>query len=177
MTMEMMRHRVTLLVHVVTIIGICAVGSTVFGQSPADGAKIKSRDHAPGVVTADVTASVNGTAAVFAFALQADKAPYDGAYQGSYSGAFAGQPATGSVAFSVTKNVITVTDPGQGAGTVDSSGSATFSGSLGVQNVMCRFVGAFRSSTSAQHGVQASGAWTCTGSGQTGKGMWSADRH
>jgi hypothetical protein len=158
MSMEMMGHRVTLLVHVVTMIGICAVGSTVIGQAPADGAKINARDHAPSIVTADANASLHGTAAVFAFSLQADKAQYDGAYQGSYSGAFAGQPVTGSVAFSVTKNVITVTDPGQGAGTVDSSGSATFSGSLGVQNVTCRFVGAFRSSTGAQHGVQGAGA-------------------
>jgi hypothetical protein len=176
MTMEMMGHRVTSLVHAVIMIGIYALGSTVFGQVPADGAKINAWDNSPGVVAADVNASVNGTAAAFAFALQPAKGPYDGAYQGTYSGTFAGHPATGSVAFSVTKNVITVTDPGQGAGSVDSSGSATFSGSLGVQNVMCRFVGAFRSSTGAQHGVHASGAWTCTGSGQTGNGMWSADR-
>jgi hypothetical protein len=105
-----------------------------------------------------------------------DKGKYDGSYQGMYSGTFAGDPATGSVAFSVANGVITVTDPGQGAGTVDSSGSANFSGSLGVANVTCKFVGSFRSSTGAKQGAHASGSWSCAGSGQTGKGTWSADR-
>ncbi|MGH9680558.1 MAG: hypothetical protein ACRD4Y_11470 [Candidatus Acidiferrales bacterium] len=111
-----------------------------------------------------------------AFGQAPAKSKYDGSYRGTYSGAFAGNPATGSVAFSVANGVITVTDPGQGAGTVDSSGSATFSGSLGVADVTCKFVGAFRSSTGAQQGASASGSWTCAGSGQTGKGTWSADR-
>lgn len=104
------------------------------------------------------------------------KSKYDGSYNGTYSGSFAGNPAMGSVAFSVANGVITVTDPGQGAGTVDSSGSATFSGSLGVASITCKFSGAFRSSTAARQGVHASGSWSCTGSGQTGKGTWSADR-
>jgi hypothetical protein len=104
------------------------------------------------------------------------KSQYDGSYHGMYSGSFASRPATGSVAFSVANGVITVTDPGQGAGAVDSSGAATFSGSLGVADVSCKFVGAFRSSTGAQQGTHASGSWTCAGSGQTGKGTWSADR-
>jgi hypothetical protein len=103
---------------------------------------------------------------------QAPKSKYDGSYHGTYDGSFAGDPATGSVAFSVANGVITVTDPGQGAGTVDSSGSATFSGSLGVSNVTCKFTGTFQSSS----GVHASGSWSCAGSGQTGKGTWSADR-
>lgn len=102
------------------------------------------------------------------------KGKYDGSYHGMYDGAFAGDPATGSVAFSVANGVITVTDPGQGAGTVDSSGSATFSGSLGVANVTCKFIGAFRSSSGES--ARASGSWSCAGSGQTGKGTWSADR-
>lgn len=102
----------------------------------------------------------------------AAKSKYDGSYQGKYDGSFAGNPATGSVAFSVANGVITVTDPGQGTGTVDSSGSATFSGSLGVADVTCKFSGAFRSSS----GARPSGSWTCAGSGQTGKGTWSADR-
>lgn len=105
------------------------------------------------------------------------KSQYDGSYQGAYKGSFASNPAMGSVAFSVTNGVITVTDPGQGAGTVDSSGSATFSGSLGVARVTCKFSGAFRSSTGSQRGVRASGSWSCTGAGQTGTGTWSADRH
>jgi hypothetical protein len=101
---------------------------------------------------------------------------YDGSYQGMYSGSFAGRDANGAVAFSVANGVITVTVPGQGTGSVDSSGSATFSGSLGVANIACKFIGAFRSSTGAQPGAHASGSWTCAGGGQTGKGTWSADR-
>jgi hypothetical protein len=104
------------------------------------------------------------------------KGKYDGSYHGTYDGAFAGDPATGSVAFSVANGDITVTDPGQGSGSVDSSGSATFSGSLGVANVSCKFIGAFRSASGASQGAHASGSWSCSGSGQTGKGTWSADR-
>lgn len=101
---------------------------------------------------------------------------YDGSYHGMYSGSFSGDSATGSVAFSVANGVITVTDPGQGTGAVDSSGSVTFSGSLGVGNITCKFIGAFQSSTGAKHGPHASGSWSCAGAGQTGKGTWSADR-
>jgi len=137
--MKMMGHRVPSFVYVAVMVGICAAGSTVMGQSPA-------------------------------------RTNYDGSYQGTYNGSFAGSPATGSVAFSVANGAITVTDPGQGTGTVDSSGSATFSGSLGLGSIACKFTGAFRSSSGAQKGVHASGSWTCTGSGQTGKGTWSADR-
>ena len=104
------------------------------------------------------------------------KSKYDGSYHGKYDGSFAGHPATESVACSVANGVITVTDPGQGAGTVDSSGSATFGGSLGVANVTCKFIGAFHLSSGAQESARASGSWSCAGSGQTGKGTWSADR-
>lgn len=104
------------------------------------------------------------------------KSKYDGSYHGTYSGSFAGNSVDGSVAFSVANGAITVTDPGQGNGTVDSSGSATFSGSLGVANVTCKFTGSFRPTTDARQGVRASGSWSCAGSGQTGKGAWSADR-
>ena len=104
------------------------------------------------------------------------KGKYDGPYHGMYSGAFAGRPATGSVAFSVASGAITVTDPGQGTGTVDSSGATTFSGSLGVADIACKFVGTFRSPTGKQQGAHASGSWSCTGAGQTGNGTWSADQ-
>lgn len=137
--MKTMWHRVPSPLYVALMAGICAIGSTVFGQAPA-------------------------------------KSKYDGSYHGAYNGSFAGHTAMGSVAFSVANGVITVTDPGQGTGTVDSSGSATFSGSLGLASITCEFSGAFRSSAGAQQGVRASGSWSCTGSGQTGKGTWSADR-
>ncbi|HXU22338.1 MAG TPA: hypothetical protein VN788_17300 [Verrucomicrobiae bacterium] len=107
---------------------------------------------------------------------QTAKSQYDGSYRGAYSGSFASNSVMGSVEFSVANGVITVTEPGRGAGTVDSSGAATFSGSLGVARVTCKFTGAFRSSTRAQQSVHATGSWSCTGSGQTGKGTWSADR-
>lgn len=138
--MKMMEHRVASLLYVAVMVGICAIGSTVFGQAPA-------------------------------------KSKYDGSYQGAYSGSFAANSVMGSVAFSVANGAITVTDPGQGAGAVDSSGAATFSGSLGVARVTCKFSGAFRPSTGARQSVRASGSWSCTGSGQTGTGTWSADRH
>lgn len=101
---------------------------------------------------------------------------YDGSYRGTYSGSFAGNSATGSVGFSVANGVMTVTDPGQGAGTVGPSGAATFSGSLGVAKISCKFVGVFQSSTGKQKGAHASGSWSCAGMGQTGKGTWSTDQ-
>ncbi len=137
--MKIVGHRVTSLLYVAVLIGIFALVSTVFGQTPA-------------------------------------KNKYDGSYHGTYSGSFASNPANGSVVFSVANGDITVTDPGEGKGSVDSSGSATFSGSLGVADVTCKFVGAFQSASRAPQGAHASGSWSCTGSGQTGKGTWSADR-
>lgn len=137
--MKIIGHRVPSLLCAAVIVGIFAVGSTVFGQAPA-------------------------------------KSKYDGSYHGMYSGSFAGEPATGSVAFSVANGVITVTNPGQGTGTVDSSGATTFSGSLGLGNISCKFVGNFQSATGKQQSSHASGSWTCTGAGQAGKGTWSADQ-
>ena len=101
---------------------------------------------------------------------------YDGSYHGTYSGTFAGNAAMGAVAFSVVNGDMKVTDPGQGAGSVDYSGATTFSGSLGLAKITCKFVGDFKSSTGKKHGAHASGSWTCTGMGQTGKGTWSADQ-
>ncbi len=131
--------------------------------------------RAPSLLYVAVIVGIYAVAST-AFGQAPAKSKYDGSYHGMYGGSFAGDPATGSVAFSVANGVITVTDPGQGKGTVDSSGSATFSGSLGVADVTCKFIGAFRSSSGAQQGARASGSWSCAGSGQTGKGTWSADR-
>jgi hypothetical protein len=134
--MKIIGHRVSSLLYVAAMVGIFAVGSTVFSQAPAKG-------------------------------------KYDGSYHGMYNGSFADNTATGPVAFSVTNGAIAVTEPGQGTGTVDSSGATTFSGSLGMGNITCKFVGTFRLSGGKQ---QASGSWSCAGAGQTGKGKWSADQ-
>ncbi len=104
------------------------------------------------------------------------KGKYDGSYHGMYNGSFADNSATGPVAFSVANGAITVTDPGQGSGTVSSSGATTFNGSLGMGNITCKFVGTFQLSTGKQQGARASGTWSCSGAGQTGKGKWSADQ-
>jgi|GEM_PF-2133836 len=101
---------------------------------------------------------------------------YDGSYSGSYNGSFGDEHAKGSVAFSVANGAMTVTAPGQGTGRVDSSGAATFNGSLGVAKIDCKFVGVFQSSAGKQQGMHASGTWSCTGMGETGKGTWSADQ-
>lgn len=137
--MKITGHRMSSLLFVAVTVGIFAVGSSLFSQSPARG-------------------------------------KYDGSYHGVYRGSFAGNPATGPVAFSVANGAITVTDPGQGTGTVDSSGAMTFSGSLGMGNITCKFAGTFGSSTGQQQGARAAGSWSCEGAGQTGKGQWSADR-
>ena len=135
--MKIMGHRVPSFLYVAAIVGIFAVGSTVFSQAPAQG-------------------------------------KFDGSYHGMYSGSFAGNSAAGNVAFSVANGAITVTDPGQGTGTVSSSGATTFNGSLGMGNVTCKFVGAFQLPAGKQQGARASGTWSCSGAGQTGKGKWSA---
>jgi uncharacterized membrane protein YgcG len=110
-----------------------------------------------------------------AFAQSAAKNTFDGSYRGTFSGSYAGAPSTGSVAFSVANGAMTVTQPGQGTGSVSSSGAASFSGSLGVAKIDCKFVGAFQSPTGSQQGARASGSWSCAGMGQTGKGTWSAN--
>ena len=137
--MKIIAHQVSSLLYVAVIVGIFAVGTTVFSQAPAKG-------------------------------------KFDGSYRGMYSGSFAGNSATGPVAFSVASGAITVTDPGQGKGTVSSSGATTFNGSLGMGNITCKFVGAFQLSTGKPQGARASGSWSCSGDGQSGKGKWSADQ-
>jgi len=100
---------------------------------------------------------------------------FDGTYHGSYSGTFAGEAATGSVAFTVKNGHIAVTDPGQGTGSVNHFGATTFSGSLPLGKIDCKFTGHFESSRKI-HGDHASGSWTCAGMNQTGSGSWSADQ-
>lgn len=96
-------------------------------------------------------------------------AQYDGNYRGSYSGTFGGAPTSGPVAYSVSNGQLRLTEPGDGSGTVDASGSANFGGKGNVGGADCSFRGAFQGGT-------ASGTWTCSGGGLTGSGNWSAQR-
>jgi hypothetical protein len=59
---------------------------------------------------------------------------------------------------------------------VDFSGATTFSGSLGLAKITCKFVGNFKSPSGKKPGAHASGSWTCVGMGETGNGTWSADQ-
>jgi hypothetical protein len=125
------------------------------------------------LVAAAAVASV--LAAPTGFAQSAARTSFDGSYRGMFSGSYAGAPSAGSVAFSVANGAMTVTHPGQGTGSVSSSGAASFSGSLGVAKIDCKFVGTFQSPSGNQQGARASGSWSCAGMGQAGKGTWSAN--
>jgi hypothetical protein len=96
---------------------------------------------------------------------------FDGSYVGRYTGRLGGSTVSDVVIFSVSNGVITVREPVAGTGTVNASGSATFAGSL--PGTDCSFTGAFTSQSSTI--VNASGTWTCSGSGG-GSGTWSALR-
>jgi hypothetical protein len=93
---------------------------------------------------------------------------FDGRYEGSYGG-----DASGAVRFTVANGVITVTEPTSGTGTVASSGSASFGGSLaGGDGIQCSFSGVFQ----AINGVAAAtGGWSCVGQGSA-SGSWTATR-
>ena len=95
---------------------------------------------------------------------------YDGNYGGTFSGSFAGTPVGGRVQFNVSNGRLTLSEPGNGSGTVSSTGAADFSGKvdLGI-GVDCSFKGAFS-------GGSASGTWSCAGSGSSGSGNWNASR-
>jgi hypothetical protein len=74
------------------------------------------------------------------------------------------------VAYSVSNGQLRLTEPGDGSGTVDGSGAATFGGkvNLGI-GVDCTFRGNFQTGA-------ASGTWSCSGSGSSGSGNWNAQR-
>ena len=97
-------------------------------------------------------------------------AQYDGNYRGGYSGSFGGTPVNGPVAYSVSNGQLALTEPGDGTGTVDGSGSAAFGGkaNLGI-GVDCTFKGTFQ-------GGAANGTWACSGGGFSGTGNWNAQR-
>jgi hypothetical protein len=101
---------------------------------------------------------------------------FDGSYLGTYSGTATGSegsfPVSGSVAFTVSNGVITVTEPGGGSGTLTSDGSGSFAAAIGG-GFGCNFGGSFFTSP---EGVFAGGSWTCTFEDGTAAGGWSATR-
>ncbi|HEY0995102.1 MAG TPA: Ig-like domain-containing protein [Gemmatimonadaceae bacterium] len=149
----------------VTLTATPATGSTFAGWSGActgtgSCVVVMNSDRA---VTATFTASGGGVTT------------YDGTYSGSYSGTVTagGYSAgvSGGVAFTVRAGVITVTVPAAGTGTVSAAGSSSFSGGLVSGSCNVTFNGTFV--VTAQGGLAASGAWSCSGEA-TGGGSWTA---
>ena len=102
---------------------------------------------------------------------------FNGRYTGSFSGTVFGQKQNGSVAFTVKKNVLTVTQPLTGRGTITSTGSGSFSGKL--QGLNCRFTGNFKV---RKKKINARGTWSCDFSSVNGpapkadgSGTWQAN--
>ena len=111
--------------------------------------------------------------------------PLDGTYAGSFTGTqfvTGACPSTimGSLSYAVQGGNITVTLPGGGSGTLDTTtGAATFAPGSGIggANVSCSFGGTFLPNPSAS--ATASGTWSCvsTGAGSTfnsANGTWTA---
>jgi hypothetical protein len=104
-------------------------------------------------------------------------AEFNGSYRGSYLGTaqFNEGPVLsvdGLVAFSISDGNITVTSPGSGSGTVDSAGTAAFTGSASGDGASYNFIGTL--TVSSTTGMSASGSWTATIPGGTASGSWTA---
>ena len=104
-------------------------------------------------------------------------AVFDGTYDGSYSGTVSAfgfsAPTSGSVHFTVTNGVISVTVPEAGTGTIANNGATTFSSS-GGSTVGAKFSGTF--TRAADGSVSATGTWKVTLSGASGGGSWNAHK-
>ena len=137
--MKIMGHRVPSLLYVAVMVGIYAVASTVFGQTPA-------------------------------------QSKYDGSYHGKFDGSFAGPPRDG----------IRRIFRGEWCHYRDRSRSGR--GNRGffrlgdfqrfTRGSGCHLQVYWRLPVVKRRRAQRSpfGSWWCAGSGQTGKGTWSADR-
>lgn len=101
-----------------------------------------------------------------------DIARFSGDYVGKFQGHLAAAPVDAAVKFSVSSGSVTVTDPGQGYGTVDGAGSVQFTGTRkmgGMADVSCLFKGSLQ--------PNAAGTWSCFGpQANSGNGTWSARR-
>ena len=104
-----------------------------------------------------------------------------GYYVGSYSGTTTAgtsiENVNGPVVFSLdSSNVITVTNPGQGSGTVTSGGSLSMSGSGaigGMNNTAYIYAGTVANSAAGIETVT-NGTWNATFTGGTASGTWTA---
>ncbi len=110
-------------------------------------------------------------------------AQYNGSYTGSYNGTavfpyYSNLPVSGSVAFTVSNNVVTVSTPGSGSGSISISGSTNFSGSGGALDATYTFTGTFVVGVSS---ITASGSWSAPlsdpyyGTGSA-SGTWTSTR-
>lgn len=108
-----------------------------------------------------------------------DVTRFDGSYTGSYTG-FASvsgggsTPVNGSVAFSVAGGVITVTEPGNGSGTISANGTANFTGAGATNGAPYSFSGTFN--LNPDNSVTASGTWESQFTGGSASGSWAASR-
>lgn len=107
---------------------------------------------------------------------------FDGSFSGTYSGSQStpsggSDPVAGAMAFSVSGNVVTMTAPGSGAGTVDAGGGASFSFTISATQAQggtggtCEFVGFLTNTGVAK---SASGTMSCHGPGNSLSATWSA---
>lgn len=102
---------------------------------------------------------------------------FDGTYLGSYDGTVSAlgfsSEVGGTVQFTVLGNVVTVTAPAGGTGTLNNDGSTEFSPTGGTVSGAV-FTGSF--TLLPDGGVSASGNWTYSQGPATGNGSWSASR-
>lgn len=102
---------------------------------------------------------------------------FDGLWSGTFSGTLGGQPAAGGVSAVVTDDIIKVTSPVNGSGTVSPQGAVQVTGALGGLGVDCTYTGVLvvpPPGSTTPPSVR-SGAWTCTGP-VSGAGTWSGSR-
>jgi outer membrane biosynthesis protein TonB len=104
-------------------------------------------------------------------------AGFDGSWRGSFSGTGeiggTSQPISGPLTFTATSGVVKVSQPSDGAGSVQSSGAIAFQGSMSVSGVpvTCTFTGTLRTA-----GAMEPGQARCTSLAGSANGTWTAAR-
>jgi hypothetical protein len=99
--------------------------------------------------------------------------PYDGTYTGTFSGS-----ASGNVEFSVVDNLVSVTKPGSGSGSISGSTITMVVGDAVVQGYACEYQSEGQLSVQQSGQAVANGTWTADcDSGFSGQfGDWQAAR-